>query len=106
VGATQYGLGMSMIDFSKKVTDDFGVTTFVERAFSKRMSCSVRIEDADFNRTMDLLFSLRARPSVWIATDEALYSSGALIYGFLKDFRAVVEYYASSMYSLEIEGMI
>jgi len=106
VGETQYGMGMSLLDFSRKTTDEFGTTTFIERPYSKRLSCSVEVPKADFNRTVDLLLSLRARPTVWVAVDDTLYSSGALIYGFLRDFRAVIEYYASNMYSLEIEGLI
>lgn len=106
-GGTQYDLGVSLVDYSRKSTDpDTGVTTFVERPYSKTLDCMVEIHADDYNRVLDLLFSLRARPTVWIATDDPRYASGALIYGFLLALHAVIRYPTTSIYSLEIAGLI
>ena len=104
IGETDFGAGLALIDFSRKTTDEFGVTTFVERAFAKRLTASVLVEKANFNTVNDLLFSLRATPTVWIPSDDADYSS-AIVYGFLRDMRAVIAYPTASLYSLEIEGL-
>ena len=104
LGKTEHGAGLSLIDYSRKETDEFGVTTFVERPYAKRLNANVMVEKADFNTVNDLLFSLRATPTVWVTSDDAAYSS-AIIYGFLRDMRAVIAYPTASLYSLEIEGL-
>lgn len=104
IGETSYGAGLALIDYSRKTTDEFGVTTFVERPYAKRLTVETMVDKADFNTVTELLFSLRATPTVWVADDDADYSS-AITYGFLRDMRAVIAYPTASLYSLEIEGL-
>lgn len=104
IGETEYGTGLGLIDYSRKDTDEFGVTTFVERPYAKRMSVNVKVDKADFNTMTELMFTLRATPTAWIPSDDTDYSS-AIVYGFIRDFRAVIAYKTASLYSLEIEGL-
>ena len=105
IGDTEFGVTVALIDYSRKETDAFGVTTFVERPYSKRVNANVVIDKADYNTVNELIFSLRATPTIWIFDDDADYSSGAIVYGFVRDFRSVIAYPAKSTYSLEIEGL-
>jgi hypothetical protein len=104
LGATQYGLGLGIIDYSKKETDDFGVTTFVERDFSKRISARFLLPNIEINRTQKILSTLRATPSIWIPSTDPKLSS-LTVYGFYRDFNIEIPYPEYSYCSLEIEGL-
>ena len=71
-GTTQYGAKAGIIDYSKKTTDDFGNTTLVIRPYSKRLTCSVMVSTVDLNKVQSTLYKIRAKPVVWIATDNAV----------------------------------
>jgi hypothetical protein len=83
LGLTVYGARTGIQDYSRKVTDEFGNFTIVERAFAKRGNFDVVVANAKIDALADLLASYRATPVVWIGTDD--YSS-TWIYGFYKDF--------------------
>lgn len=106
IGETKLGLGVGIIDYSKKVTDEFGNTTFSVGAYSKRMSPQVLLRKADFNNVFATLVALRASPSVWIASDDPDYSEAAISYAFFRDFQMLIEYANHCLCNLEIEGLI
>lgn len=107
VGVTQYGFRTSLIDYSKKDTNlDTGVTAFVVGHFTKRATAEVVVAKADYNRVVDLLQSVRATPTVFIATDDEDYTSGALIYGFPESFDIEIAYPKHSICSLQVQGLI
>lgn len=105
LGATQYGMSVSMIDYSKKETSPTGVITLIERPFSKRLSAQVMLTKDQYNAVLDTLFALRAKASVYIATEDISYASGAVIYGFLRDFRLTIDYPDENLCSIEIESL-
>jgi hypothetical protein len=45
LGCASFGATAGIIDYSRKDTDDFGNTTFVRRAYSKRVECQIVIEN-------------------------------------------------------------
>jgi hypothetical protein len=104
-GETQYGVSVELIDYSKKVTDEFGVTTFVPRGFTKLVSGQMVVKKATFNYTLDLLFSLRAKPIVAIVTDDVEWG-GANVYCYIRSLKAVIEYPTESLYSFEFAGLL
>lgn len=105
IGMTQYGLGYGIRDYSVKETDDFGNTKFVERAFSKRMSPNIFVENNRLNYVTKTLEKLRATPAVFIATEDSRFE-GTIVFGFLKDWNIEISYPEHSMLSAEIEGLI
>lgn len=106
LGKTKLGFGVSIIDYSKKDTDlDTGIFTYVEGPFSKRAQASVVVAKADYNAALRLA-SARRGPTVWIASEDADYAEGAILYGFYNDFAIVIEYQTESLCSLEITSMI
>ena len=111
VAGTVYYLGISLasptagiIDYSQKTTSALGITAFIKRAFSKRMSGTVLLSNSQLNKVRSILSDLRATPCVWIATEKAGYEMLTL-YGFYRDFSIVVEYADGSLCNLEIEGL-
>lgn len=105
LGDAEYGATAGIIDYSRKETDTFGVTTFVQRAYSKRVSARMMLDTVQINRVQRVLADLRATPAVWIGADDANYLPLTL-YGFYKDFTIDVAYPTKSYCSLEIEGLI
>ena len=104
LGDTEFGANVSIIDYSRKETDAFGVTTFVRRAYSKRMSARMMLDTAQINKVQRVLADLRATPCAWIGTDESGFEP-LTVYGFYRDFSIDVAYAAKSYCSLEIEGL-
>lgn len=104
LGTTQWGASAGILDYSKKETDDFGTTTFVERAFSKRMNVNLILPSADLTRVQKALIDIRATPCMWIGTDDSEYDV-LVIYGFYRDFNLEIPYPEYSFCSLQIEGL-
>ena len=104
LGDTQYGASVGIIDYSRKVTDEFGITTFVRRAYSKRMSAKLMLDNVQMNKVQRVLADLRATPCAWIGVDDTTYAP-LVIYGFYKDFSIDVAYPTMSYCALEVEGL-
>lgn len=105
LGGTQYGANTGITDFSIKQTDEFGNVSFLQRAFSKKLSAQVYVTKAELNRVQNFLYSIRAKPSVWIASDDPNYEETLIIYGYYRDFSTVISYPSYNLCSLEIEGL-
>ncbi len=105
IGTTDYGTSVGIIDFSRKETDEFGNTTFVQRAFSKRISAPVTVAKDNVKKTQRVLSDLRATPCVWIGAEDETYGSTLTTYGFYRDFSLAIEYPSHSLCELEIEGL-
>jgi len=106
LGTSEFGASSGIIDYSIKETDDFGNTTFLQRAFSKRMNVRVWVDNAQLNRTQRALYDLRATPAVWIGTEDPIGEEALVMFGFYKDFSTDIAYATVSYCSLEIEGLI
>lgn len=105
IGDTQYGAQAGITDFSRKDTDEFGATTFVKRAMSKKLTATVQVGSLDVNRVHRLLSDLRATPVLWIGTDAPEFSEPLVVYGFYRDFYLSIAYPTVGLYQLEIEGL-
>ena len=92
------------MDYSKKETDEFGTTTFVKRAVSKRVSAQVFIPNKDMTRITTLFSKIRATPCLWIVTDVDEHESFNTL-GYYRDFGLSIEYLNHSVCSVEIEGL-
>jgi hypothetical protein len=102
----EQGATIGIIDYSRKDTDiDTGLTTFVQRAYSKRMSGQFLIENASISGVQKILSSVRAVPSVYIGSENEDYSS-LIVYGFYRDFSIDIAYPTHSFCRIEVEGLI
>lgn len=102
LGITEANPSIGITDFSRRETDDFGVTTVVERGWAKRMSVKSQIATADTDRIQRRLAELRARPSIWIGDAEI---DSLIIYGFYKDLAIDLALQTVSYCTLTIEGL-
>jgi hypothetical protein len=102
----ELGATIGIIDYSRKDTDpDTGKTTFVRRAFSKRMSGEFLLSNSQINEVQRILADIRAVPSVFIGSEASDYSS-LIVYGFYRDFSIDIAYPTKSFCRLEVEGLI
>ncbi|MEN9885772.1 MAG: hypothetical protein RL758_350 [Pseudomonadota bacterium] len=106
LGDAEYGAGVGIIDYSRKDTDEFGITTFVERAFSKRMTVRLMLDTVQIRRVQQVLSRIRAKPSVWVGVPGDSTYDPLTVYGFYRDFSVEVAYPTKSYCSLEIEGLV
>lgn len=104
LGEIQYGASAGITDYSKKETDVYGNTTFMQRAYANRMSAKMWFDNSGLNNVHRILASLRATPCVWVGTDDAAYGP-LVVYGWYKDFSIEVTYATTSYCTLEVEGL-
>jgi hypothetical protein len=102
LGGTRYGMSLGVVDYSKKDTDEFGVTTLVERPFAKRMTVPLAINPGAVDEVARRLQTLRARNVVWIGVKKYDQS---VVYGFIKDWSIDVPYDQICFGSITIEGL-
>lgn len=93
---------ISIQDFSKKETDDFGLTSVVERSYAKRIEARFWLPMKRVDYAAVKLAAVRAVPVVWIA-DNVLDS--LLAYGFFRDWGIDVSYPDYCEAAITIEGM-
>jgi hypothetical protein len=103
LGTTEASPSIGINDFSRKETDQFGITTVVERSWSKRMTTRSLVETRAVDGIQRGLADLRAKPALWIGEDG--YDS-LTVYGFFKDFSVDLALETISYCSLSIEGLI
>jgi hypothetical protein len=106
VNELETGATIGIIDYSRKDTNSTtGVTTFVQGAFSKRMSGQFLIDNAQLNQVQSVLASVRASPSIYLGSEQADYSP-LIVYGFYRDFSIDISYPTKSFCRIEVEGLI
>lgn len=102
IGGTQYGAQTGIQDYSIKQVDSFGNYSILERAYNKRATFQVQVENSLIDELQTILAGYRATPIVYVGSD--LYSS-TMVYGFYKDFSTVITYPRISILSIELEGL-
>ncbi len=102
IGVTAAAPTISMIDYSRRETDDFGVTTVVPRAFARQMAVQVKVPTDQVDAVQRQLAALRATPAQWVADDR--FASLAFT-GFYKDFSIDIAIPPVSYCTLTIEGL-
>jgi hypothetical protein len=103
LGLTEAGPSVGINDFSRKVTDDFGATSVVPRAWAKRMTIRSLVDTRAVDGIQRTIAALRAQPALWIG-EEGFDS--LTVYGFFKDFSVDLALETISYCSLSIEGLI
>jgi hypothetical protein len=102
IGQPLAGAGIGIIDYSRKTTDDWGITTFVERSFAKRIEVGVMIDAAAVDYVARVLAAVRATPCVWIVAEA--YSS-LVLYGIARDWGIDIAYPTHAVGRLTLEGL-
>lgn len=102
LGATEAQPTIGIIDYSRRETDDYGVTTVIQRGFARRMSVRIMVPTDDVDQLQRRLASLRATPAQWIA-DEQFASLSFM--GFYKEFQIDLAAETVSFCTLTVEGL-
>lgn len=102
LGTTGTAPTIGITDYSRRVTDDFGVTTVVERGFARRMSVRMAVPFDQADALQRRLAGLRATSALWIADDRFASLS---VQGFYKDFDIDLGTSPISYCTLEVEGL-
>lgn len=102
LGTTEATPTISMVDYSRRVTDDFGTTTVVPRGFSRRLSVRIALPFDNVTALQDQLAALRATPATWIADDDLKWLQ---VEGFYKDFSIDLNVPPVSFCTLTVEGL-
>jgi hypothetical protein len=106
LGDAEYGASLGIVDYSRKETDEFGTTTFVQRAFSKRMNLRLMLDTVQIARVQQVLARVRAKPAVWVGVPTDQLFRPLTVYGFFRDFNIDIAYQLKSYCTLEIEGLV
>lgn len=102
VGRVKAEASAGIIDYSTKTTDAFGNTTVTKRAYSKRMTLQVLIDNEQIDDLEQMFADYRATPLYWsIGGKRDAFS----FMGFYKSFEIVVAYTNNSLINLEVEGL-
>jgi len=102
LGATEVTPTIGITDYSRRVTDDFGVTTIVKRGYSRTLSVRMAVPFDQVDTLQRRLADLRATSALWVA-DESLDWLSAR--GFYRDFSIDVAMPPLSFCTLTVEGL-
>ncbi|WP_157222656.1 hypothetical protein [Novosphingobium sp. AP12] len=93
---------IGLVDYSRRETDDFGVTTVVERGFARRMSVRLIAPFAEVDALQRNLANLRAQAVQWVADERFDWLN---FQGFYKDFEIDLALPPVSYCTLSVEGL-
>lgn len=102
LGTALHGTNASIIDYSRKSTDEFGNFTIVQRGFSKRRDYDVIIEAGRSSAVENFLVENRTNPMVWVGHPNVPMS---VAYGYFRDYTIVLSDAVTSQASIQIEGL-
>ncbi|HEV7340874.1 MAG TPA: hypothetical protein VGN68_04510 [Sphingopyxis sp.] len=102
LGTLEAAPSIGIIDYSRRVTDDFGVTTVVPRSFARRMSVRLALPFEDVDALQRALADLRAVPAQWVADEDFTWLN---FEGFYKDFSIDLAVPPISYCTLTVEGL-
>jgi hypothetical protein len=102
LGATEEAPTVGIIDYSRRETDDYGVTTVVERSFSRRMSVRLLVPFDEVDSLQQRLAALRATAARWVADDRFACLS---FDGFYKEFDVDLNVRPVSWCTMTVEGL-
>lgn len=102
IGTTEAEPTIGIVDYSRRTTDAFGVTTVVKRNFSRRMSVRVAIPSDQVDVLQRRLAALRATPVTWIADDRF---ASLTVRGFFKDLEFDLAVPPLSFCTLTVESI-
>lgn len=97
-----HGVRIGIDDYSRKERDPWGEVKLEKRAYSKRITATLSLENRDLDRVERYLSNRRATPLVWSVSDR--WQATEML-GFYRSWEILIAYYNYSEVSLEIEGM-
>jgi len=102
LGETEATPTIGIVDYSRRVTDDYGVTTVVERGFVRRMSVNLVVPFDQTDALQRNLAAIRAKPARWIADEGVDWLD---FRGFYKDFEVNLPVPPKAYCTLTVEAL-
>ncbi|MDR6851101.1 hypothetical protein J2Y54_000594 [Sphingomonas sp. BE123] len=102
IGTIQANPTIGIVDFSRRTTDNFGVTSVVARSFARRMSVRIAMPTEQVDAVQRLLAGLRASVARWEADERFEWLN---FDGFYKDFQIDLAIPPLSYCTLTVEGL-
>ena len=106
IGETKYSAEVGITDYSKKIQDEFGVTTFVKRSHTRNASINLFIQPFRANAIARLLTELRATPILIEGGNRDKGEEALAIYGWIEDWRCTYDGPNENELKIEINGLI
>ena len=106
LGMSKYDAEVGITDYSKKETDEFGVTTFVRRSYAKVANLNLYLHPSKSDSVAATLQELRASPALWIGDNVDNGYLALTIYGWVEDWRSVYTGPNEQQFSVDIQGLI
>jgi hypothetical protein len=108
LGVTQLNSTLSIIDYSKKSTDEFGNTTFIERGFSERYDVSIIIPETKIPDIYKKLTGIRNTACLWIGAPKPTDFNYTFLtaLGYYKDFNINIQYPEYAFCTFSVEGLL
>lgn len=105
IGELQYGAQANVVDYSRKVTDEFGVTSFVERDYADEFSGQLLVQNAQLSSIKRLLRRLRATPTLYVGSSDERFRELFVAFGWVRSHRIAVPYTNESLLDIEIGAL-
>jgi hypothetical protein len=102
LGTIESSPTIGITDYSRRTTDEFGVTTVVKRSFARQMSVRLAVPSAGVDVLQRQLADLRATSATWIGNDPY---GNLTVRGFYKNFEVDHAVSLISYCTLTIEGL-
>ena len=106
VGMTKYDAEVGIVDYSRKTTDEFGVTTLVRRSFAKTASLPVYLHPDESDGVTQILQEIRAMPCIFQGDNQDEGYKVLTVFGWLEDWRHVYAGPNEVELKLDIQGLI
>lgn len=103
LGVSNFNTSVSIQDYSRKETDQFGNISVVTRPFAKRADYDVTVETASVNFVQRALADIRTTPTVFIGDPNR---PETVVYGFYRNFNIVLSTPSISDCTIEVEGLV
>lgn len=104
LGDPQMGAKLGITDYSRKVTDEWGNTTLVQRAFAKTLDLPLVLDAAQLSKTYGVLAGLRATPCVFVPSSLDRYAA-LVVYGWIGEFSIDLASFGTHYCNLQIKGL-
>ena len=103
IGAANFNTSVSIQDYSRKETDQFGNISVITRPFAKLADYDVTVETASVNYVQRALADIRTTPTVFIGDSNR---PETIVYGFYRNFNIVLSAPSISDCTIEVEGLV
>jgi len=102
-------VSISILDYSRKDTDDFGNTYLRQGNYAKKVECDIWLQNGQIDWVRKKLADVRATPAVYNFNNVNLQTSdfeSLIVYGFYRNFEIIIPGINYSKCSFEVEGLI